>query len=280
MSVITTAAEPTASRGERSPFGDVLRSEWTKLRTVRSTYWTLIAATVSSIAVGVLACAAYVHHFHQASPAAQRLTIAHGDFDSAGQSLIGLSLGQLAIGVLGVLVVSAEYRTGMMRTALTAVPRRMTVLLAKVACFGGVALVIGQILSFGAYFLGQAVLSNASLGSGIGDPGMARAVVGTGVFIALVGLCGLGLGAMIRHTAGAVSALVGFLLVLTPIVQALPGSWGPAVGKFLPYEIGEQAVSGQRLSEHLSPGVGLAVMAGYAVVFLAVGAALLVRRDA
>jgi hypothetical protein len=280
MSVVSTTLEPAASRRERNTFADVLRSEWTKLRTVRSTYWTLIAATVTSIAIGALACAAYVHHFHEASPAAQRLTIAHGDFDSAGQSLIGLSLGQLVIGVLGVLVVSAEYRTGMMRTALTAVPRRMTVLLAKVACFGGVALVSGQILSFGAYFLGQAVLSNASLGSGIGDPGMARAVVGTGVFIALVGLCGLGLGAMVRHTAGAVSALLGFVLVLSVIVQALPGRWGSAVGKFLPYEIGEQVVSGQRLSQHLSPGVGLAVMAGYAAVFLAVGAALLVRRDA
>ena len=280
MTVIGTAVEPAAPRGERSPFWNVLRSEWTKLCTVRSTYWTLIAATVCSIAFGVLACAAYVHHFQQASPEAQRLTIAHGDFDPAGQSLIGLALGQLAIGVLGVLVISAEYRTGMMRTVLTAVPRRPTVLVAKVACFGAVALVVGEILAFGSFLLGQVVLSHASLAQGLGDPGMARAVVGTGVYLALIGLCGLGLGAIVRHTAGGVSALVGFLLVLTPIVHALPGSWGPEIAKFLPYEIGAQAVSGPHLAEHLSPGVGLAVLAGYAVVFLVIGGWLLVRRDA
>ncbi len=124
------------------------------------------------------------------------------------------------------------------------------------------------------------MLSNASLGTGIGDPGMARAVVGTGVYLGLVGLCGLGLGAIVRHTAGGVSALVGLLLVLTPIVQALPGRWGPEIGKFLPYEIGEQAVSGRHLPEHLSPGVGLALLAAYAAAFLVIGGWLLVRRDA
>jgi ABC-2 type transport system permease protein len=269
---------PSVRAGHLRPAG-VLRSEWTKLRSVRSTTWTLFATVVLTIGIGVLATATEASRWAHAS-ALDKLT-----FDPTNLSLTGLFLGQLAIGVLGVLAISAEYGSGTIRATLAAVPNRKLMLGAKTAIFGAVALVVGEVVSFGAFLVGQAILTGSTPHAALGDPGVLRAVVGGGLFLAVLGLLGLGLGTIIRHTAGAITAFVGLVLVLPLIVQALPTSISHAVGKFLPANIGNAmttVVPGGRVGSMplLSPWVGFGLLCAYAAIALVVGGIMLTRRDA
>ena len=141
-------------------------------------------------------------------------------FDPAQTSLVGLFIGQFAIGVLGALVLSAEYGTGTIRATFSAAPRRPMVLVAKAAVFGVVALVVAEVVAFVSFFLGQALLSAPATHATLSTPGALRQVVGSGLYIALLGLFALGLAAIIRHTAGAICAYLGILLML-PIILAL-----------------------------------------------------------
>lgn len=202
-----TAPSATAVPTRPAPAGragllNVTRSEWTKLWSVRSTGWTLLALVVATIGFGVLVCWGTESHVGDMS-VGQRT-----DFDAASTSLTGLAFGQLAIAVLGVLLITSEYSTGGIRTSLTAVPRRLRLLSAKTLVFAVVSLVVGLITSFAAFLCGQAVLALAGLQTGLGDPGVVRAVVGGGLFIAASGLFGLALGALLRHTAFAVTLAV------------------------------------------------------------------------
>jgi ABC-2 type transport system permease protein len=254
------------------------RSEWTKLRTVRSTTWSLVAMIVLTIGIGILATATEASRWASASPI-DRLT-----FDPTSLSLTGLLFGQLAIGVLGILVVSAEYGTGTIRATLAAIPNRPLVLAAKAVVFGAVAVVISLAASFGAFFIGQAILSGSTPHTSLGDPGVLRAVVGGGLYLAVLGLLAMGLATIIRHTAGAISAFVGILFILPLIMQALPSSIRDSAGKFLPASIGgamTSVVPGFKDFGHpFSPWVGFALLCGYAAVALGVGVWLLQRRDA
>jgi ABC-2 type transport system permease protein len=193
---------------------------------------------------------------------------------------VGFFFGQLVIGVLGVLVVSAEYGTGTIRATFSAAPRRPMVLAAKVAVFGAVTFLVSEVVAFVSYFLGQALLRSPAPHTTLGDPGALRAVFAAGVYLFLLGLLAVALATIIRHTAGAISAFVGILLVLPLIVGALPSSISNVVNKFLPADIGSAAVS--RVVDHttFTPWVGLAVLAGYVAVMFVAGAALLRRRDA
>jgi len=276
-----TAATPMADRvGHRPPghyrWPGVLRSEWTKFTSVRSTTWSLLATVVLTIAIGILATAVEAQRWNQLS-FVERLT-----FDPVRQSLTGILFSQLAIGVLGVLVVSAEYGTGTIRSTLAAVPNRPLVLGAKAAVFGVVALVVSEALSFAAFGIGQAILSGSTPTTSLSNPGALRAVVGAGLYLTLLGLFALGLAAIIRHTAGAISAFVGVLLVLPLIVQALPQSIIDDVGKFLPANIGVTMV-GLRTPigiDSFSPWAGLGLLALYAAAALVLGGWTMVRRDA
>jgi ABC-2 type transport system permease protein len=254
------------------------RSEWTKLRSVRSTTWSLGAMIVLSIGIGILSTATEANRWANAS-AIDRLS-----FDPTNLSLTGLIFGQLAIGVLGILVVSAEYGTGTIRATLAAIPHRPLVLGAKAAVFTAVSVVIGLVSSFSAFFIGQAILTGTTPHASLGDPGVIRAVVGGGLFLAVLGLLAMGLATIIRHTAGAISAFVGIMFILPLIMQALPSSIRDSAGKFLPASIGGAMMSvvpGFKDFGHpFSPWVGFAVLCGYAVVALGVGVWLLQRRDA
>ena len=168
----------------------------------------------------------------------------HYGFDPISTSLIGVIVSQFAIGVLGVLVMSAEYGTGTIRATLSAAPRRPLVLVAKVIVFGVVALVVAEVVSFLAFFVGQALLTAPAPHATLSSPGAWRAVVGSGLYVAVLGLFSLGLATIIRHTAGAISAFVGILLVLPLIVQALPTSLSLDVRRFLPDRIGAQIING------------------------------------
>jgi ABC-2 type transport system permease protein len=277
MTIITsTVAAPS---GPHYRPGGVLRAEWTKLRSVRSTAWTLVATIVATVGIGILATATEANNYLHGS-SLDRLT-----FDPTNLSLTGLLVGQLALGILGILAISAEYGTGTIRASLAAVPNRRMFLAAKAAVFTLVALVVGEIVSFGAFFIGQASLNSAVPHAAIGQPGVLSAVVGGGLYVAVLGLIGLGLGSIIRHTAGAISAFVGVIFILPLITRALPASIGNVVDKFEPGSIGNALTT---VNHVLPPGttpafsawVGFAILCGYAVVLLGVGAALLVRRDA
>lgn len=249
----------------------LLRSEWTKLRTVRSTMWTLGVTVVLGVGVSALACAETRVHW---------ATTGQSGFDPAGLSLIGVFIGQFAIGVLGVLVMSAEYGTGTIRATLSAAPRRPLLLLAKVVVFGAVALVVAEVVAFVAFFLGQALLSAPAIHATLSTPGALRQVAGSGLYVCVLGLLALGLATIIRHTAGAIAAFVVILLVLPPIVAALPNSLEYDIRPYLPDRIGLNMISLSSVPGAFSPWVGLLILCGYAAAALVIGGLLLVRRDA
>lgn len=289
----------TAQTAGRAGLRRAMAAEWTKLWSVRSTMWTLVATVVAVLGLCAISTG----------------TVSASDIieDPTRRSLIGIFLGQLIFGVLGVLVMSAEYGTGTIRATLSALPRRPVVLTAKVIVFGAVAVVVSEVLTFSAFAVGQALLSakhavgsstfatqhaqqlgvkiphgiQGVLSSGsasLGQPGVLRAVIGGGLYLAVLGLLALGLATIIRHTAGAISAFVGVVLVLPLIVQALPMSLSNAVARYLPANIGLVMFSTHGLPDRVgpafSPWTGFAILVLYTVVILGIGCWVLVRRDA
>jgi ABC-2 type transport system permease protein len=253
----------------------LLRSEWTKLRTVRSTMWTLGVTVVVGIGISALACAETRAHWSTMGPG-QRVS-----FDPTSTSLTALLFCQLAIGVLGVLVMSAEYGTGTIRATFAAAPRRPQVLAAKVIVFGVVTLVVAELVAFASFFVGQALLTAPATHASLSTPGALRAVVGTGLYLGVIGLFALGLATIIRHTAGAISAFVGLLLVLPIIIEALPSSLQFDIRRFLPLQIGGVMMSVNTQNGHsFGPWAGFLVLCVYAAALLVIGGVLLVRRDA
>ena len=201
-------------------------------------------------------------------------------FDPVSTSMSGLALGQLAIAVLGVMVISSEYSTGGIRVSLTTVPRRMRLLTAKALVFTGVAFVVGLATSFGAFYAGQPWFSERGIGASLGDPGVLRAVIGGGLYVAASGLFGLAMGALLRRTAGAVTAAVALLLVVPPLMNLLPGAWGDAVVRYFSSNAGQQISYTHQSGNYLTPWVGFGVYCLWWIVPLAVGAWLMERRDA
>ncbi|MGH3400551.1 MAG: ABC transporter permease [Streptosporangiaceae bacterium] len=269
------AARPAALPAPAGQAGlrGTLASEFTKIRSTRSTWWTLLALIVVTVGFGALA-----------SFGATRGGGAHGpDFDATMHSLGGLYLGQLIIAVLGALAITSEYSTGMIRTSLTAMPRRGVVFAAKALVFGVVAFVIGLITSFASFFLGQAIMSSDHINASLGQPGVLRAVIGGALFLTACGLLSFGIGMMLRHTAGAITASIGLLFVLTVLVQFLPQSWQDDVDKWIPALAGSQVWAvkvGPGGPPMFSAWGGFAVLAGYAAAALIGGFVLFRGRDA
>ena len=257
----------------RAGFGDALRSEFTKIKSTRSTYWTLLALVVVCVGIGALTCAGTASHPQGVSPT---------NFDATQQSLAGLYVGQLVIAVLGALTITSEYSTGMIRTTLSVQPRRGVVFAAKALVFAAVTLVTGLIASFGSFFVGQAILSSHHLSATLGEPNVLRAVIGGALFLTACGMLAYGLGAILRHTAAAISAAIGLLFVLTVLVQFLPHTWQNNVDKWMPALAGSQiwttkATGGPHL---FSAWPGFAVLAGYAAVAIIAGLVCFRTRDA
>ena len=268
---MTTAAltRPQASYGFRS----VAQMEWLKLRSVRSTAWVLLVFAAGMIGLAILVMAH--QHWATMSPADR------ASFDPTNNSFAGLALGQLALGVLGVLAITTEFSSGMIRATLAAVPRRPLLLAAKAAVLGAVTLIAGEILAFVAFAVGEAVLRSPAPQATLGQPGVLRAVLMGGAYPALIALMALGLGAVIRHTAGAICAVVGILFVLPLILVPLGTSIQNSVGQFMPMLIAENSLTAVKPQSHtLSPGLGLSMLCVYAVVALAAGGWALARRDA
>jgi ABC-type transport system involved in multi-copper enzyme maturation permease subunit len=249
-------------------------SEWTKLRTLRSTVWSLLAAVAFLIGFSILVPEVVVHHWPPTDPR-DALT-----FDPVGVSLVGGFFAQLAIGVLGVLLMTGEYATGMIRATLAAVPKRIPVLWAKALVFGVVSLVLTSVACLVAFTIGQAILSTKHIETSLGQPHVTRAVIGSALYLAGIGLLGLGLGALLRNTAGAISTLFGMLFVLPVVVHFLPSSWSDAIGKYLPSQAGQGIYSLHTDPGMLGPWTGYLVFLLYAAVALVLAGVSLVRRDA
>ena len=251
-----------------------VRAEWTKLRSVRSTVWTLLATVGLAVGFGALIAASEMGTWDDLD-AAEQLR-----FDPTSFSLSGLFLAQLAVGVLGVLVITSEYATGQIRATFGATPQRLTVLAAKAATFTAVVLATGLVASLSAFLTGQAIFSSKGLQASLADPGVLRAVVGGALYLAGVGLLGVGIGAIVRRTAGAVAVLVALLFIVPLVTGFLPTSFQDAVGRYLPAQAGMAVFNVVADPRALSPWVGFSVLVAYGVVSLVIGGVLLVRRDA
>jgi len=262
--VTTSPSAPIAVRAL-----DLLASEWIKLRSVPSTGWTLLAAAVIAIAAGSF-FAATVKASH----------IDHATFDAVQVSLTGLLIVQLAFGAFGTLAITSEHATGMIRTTFAAAPRRGAVLAAKAAVTGAAALAAGEAIAFAAFFAGQQVLSGKHLAVSLAAPGVVRAVAGAGFYLFIVALVGLGLGTIIRHTAGAVAA-VGLIFIQALIVNLVFPDPTSKAGHYVLLWAG-QAISSVRAHIYGYPAVGQAflVCIAYAAAPLAIAAFLIRRRDA
>jgi len=274
----TISADPTLalerSRPDTLPLTGVIASEATKFRSVRSTWWTLLCTAAMMVGFGVLFCYAYVARFDRLD-ARERLL-----FDPTLHSLRGLFLAQLAVGVLGVLIVTNEYATGMIRNTFAAVPQRSAVLAAKLVVFSAAALVVTTVSSFAAFLVGQSILSQKHVQASLSDPGVLRAVIGAALYLVGIGVLGVGLGVLLRRTAGAIATLVGLILVLPILAQALPSPWNTDVAKLLPDGAGQAILQVHHTTDSLSPLIGFALFCGYLAVILTAAFITLARRDA
>ena len=279
---VTTATETgtaatTAAEGRRAGLGALMLSEWTKIRSVRSTVWSLALLLVLFPAFAVLFVSVGVAQWDQASPENRAQIVADPASTILGS---GFLISQLAVCVLGVLVIASEYSTGMIRASLMAVPRRLPVLAAKSLVFGLLVLAVSLVAAFTAFFLGAPMLSSKAPVS-LGDPGVLRAVLGSGLYLAVLGLFALAIGAIVRHTAGGITGVIGFVLVLAPIVQLLPGQVGKYLHAYMPTEAGHLISQARRApGDLLSPWQGFGVFCLWTAVLLTVAAVLLKRRDA
>ena len=271
LQVPTTVIGPPPAAGYRpATFANAFLSEWTKIRTLRSTFFTLAATLAFVVGLGALISYESSVHFGPGN----------GTWDPTSTSLSGLVIGQLTIAVLGVLAITSEYSTGMIRTSLAAVPRRGRLLAAKAAVFGAVAVVTGELVSWVAFFVGQLMISGHQPTASLGQPDVARAVVGGGLYIALIGLMAVAAGTILRYTAAAITAVIGVLFVLPGVREALPNSWRLPVEKYWPTGAGEQVLMVTRDANTLPAWLGFGELALFVAVLLALGYFLLQRRDA
>ena len=262
--------------GGRVTFGGVLRSEWIKFRSLRSTWFSLLAALAIVDGLGTLFAAL---HAHRMTSGARRGELVF--FDATQVSLRGVFLAQLAIGVLGVLVITGEYSTGMIRSSLSAVPRRYPLVAAKAIVFAVPVFVVCLAATFAGFLLGQWAQASTHAEASLSTPGAWRAIIGGALYLTLIGVLGIGLGFVIRNTAGAIATLFGVVLVAPLLAQALPSPYDADVSKYLPLNLGQRVSETINVDTNLlRPWVGIGVLASYVVIALAAGAAMLSRRDA
>ena len=275
---VTTAARPAnavtrPSGGAAAHAVEVLVSEWLKLRTIRSTWWTLAGVLVFNVA-GATALGIVLPKTLNASDQAKH-------HDPVQLSLVGIHLSQVAIGVLGVLIISSEYNSGMIRASLAAVPPRRLLLAAKAVVLAAVAAAVGLASTWGSWAAFNVFLPSGNpMRMPLSDPGVARAFTGAGLFLAVLALAGLGLGAILRSGAGAITAVFGLLFVPTILMETLPASWRDSAGRYMPMNAAEAVYQVPQQPDALAPWVGLGLVCGYAAAALVAGFILISRRDA
>jgi len=270
-----TAPRIAAGRAVPSPLvraRDVLAFEWTKLRSVRSNYWTLLIAAV--VTLGVTAIVAQSIASAPAPPPGGPMNALISSFLGYGEYLV------LPVTILSVLTFTSEYSSGLIRTTFTAVPRRRAVLAAKAAVTGAAALIAGELLAFACFLSAQAILDRHHRGLALSHPGALRAVLAAGLVLAACAVAGVGVGAIIRHTAGAIAAAVIAIYLMAAACLVLPHPWNVRLGRFtLPFAA-YQLVSTHAQPGLLSPGLSVLVVLGWPAAALLAAALLITRRDA
>jgi ABC-type transport system involved in multi-copper enzyme maturation permease subunit len=268
----TVVARATPAAVPRVTQWRVITSEWIKLRSLRSTVIAFISAIVVLIGLGLL--------FSGISSG--QIGTGGGPFhDPTGASLAGVNGTQLIVGVLGVLFIAGEYSTGMIRSSLAAVPKRLPVLWGKAVVFASATFALMTAASFAAFLGGQAIFAHSAVGASLGQPGVLRAVFGAGVFLSAVGLIGIALGALLRNTAGAIATLFGVVFLLPSLIDLiLPQSWSNVIGPYLPGNAGDALMRVHPTDGLLSPWPAAAVLLGYLIALFAGAAIRLKRRDA
>lgn len=260
-------------------FGRLMQAEWTKIRSVRSTIWTLIVFVIATLGLTALFTWLTVHQMQNGHG------VRRGDDLLADPvSFIlgtGLSLGQLAICVLGALTITTEYTTGVIRASLLAVPRRLPMLAAKAAVFAALIFVIAEVIVFCSFFIGKQLV-HPVVSVSLGQPGVTRAVIGAGLYLTVLGLFALAIGTLIRHSAGAIATVIGLVLVVPPLLSLLDSyDWGEHIHSWFPTVAGGYITSDHQASDQLlSPWQGFAVFCGWTALLLIAGGYLLRRRDA
>jgi ABC-2 type transport system permease protein len=270
---VTSIAVPGAAPRGGVTQARVIRSEWTKLRSLRSTRWSLLVATVLTIGFPILASAVISAHWGQRSPSDR------ANFHPLDVGLIGSQIAQLAIGVLGVLVITGEYSTGMIRASFTAVPKRLPVLWAKVFVFALVTFVLMLPAVLIGFFASQSILSRHHIQARFSDPHVARAVIGAALYLTVIAVLSLAIGTILRNTAGGIATFAAILFVIPPLMNVLPTSWNDAASRYLPSNAGRAILSVTKDPSNLAPWTGFGVFCAYAAGALVVAAILLVRRD-
>lgn len=266
-----TALPPASGR---AGFSGALRSEWTKIRSVRSTMWTLGSAIVVTIGISVLGNWGRANHGD--ATAAQ---LAHEDLTQ--RTLFGIILGQLIMVVFGAMAITSEYSTGMVRTSLTAQPRRAPVFWAKLLVVSAVAFVVGEVISFVSFLISSSFWRGKGVSLSLSTPHAMQAVVGGGLYLAGSAILAFGLGAVLRHTAGAITSGVGLLFVLTILVNFLPQSWQDHLDKWLPFNSGGQVWATQHQpGTDLGAWTGFGVFMIYGAVAVLLGGYIFRNRDA
>lgn len=263
----TNVTLPRLPHNGRVNLARLVDSEWTKLRSVRSTIWSLLVAVVFTVGLSALVPEVRMHHLRAGEHIDNPLEL----------TLAGIQMAQLAIGVLGVLVISGEYSTGMIRSTMAAAPRRLPVLWSKAIVYGATILALMLPSAFIAFFIGHAIMQPHHQAVAFGAGGVVRALVGAALYLTVIGLFALGIGAIVRNTAGGIALFAGIMFVLPPLMNVLPTSWNNAASPYLPLQAGERVL--QLQGGTLSPWQGFAVLCGYAVAALVVAAVLLKRRD-
>lgn len=269
----TTMAGMSDGGARTQTLADVVASEWIKVRTVRSTWWTLATAVVLTVGFGVLLSAGTALTWDDAEGS-------FGQVDAVALSLAGMLFGELALAVFGVLFITSEYSTGAIRTTLVAVPRRSRVVVAKAVVVAGVTLVVAAVAVFVSFFAGQSLLATEGLAVGIGEPNVVRALVGSVLYLVAAALFGLGVGLVVRNTGGGITAAVVGLIVAPSLSGLLPGQWGAAVNRFVTSNPGRPVTSVETIPDQLGPWVGYAVFVAWGLALLVAGTVLLRTRDA
>lgn len=250
----------------------VMRSEWTKLWSLRSTWWTLLVMFVVTVGFSALASWGTATHLNEARRG--------GPLDPTNVSLAGILFGQLAIAVLGVLVISGEYSTGGIKSSLTAVPQRLRLLTGKAAVFTLVAVVSGLITSFVSFYVGMVFFDAQNAGVAITQPHVLRAVIGGGLLLTASGLLGYAFGTLLRHSAGAISVSVALLFVIPIVLSAIPSDTVKSVNKYFLNSAGAHVTEVVRAPDALGPWQGYVVFVLEVAFVLLIGAVAMHRRDA
>ena len=254
-------------------FRRLLRSEWTKIWSVRSTAWSLAILVIGGVGLNALLVGLMAAHWNTLSAADRQAVTVRGVFGP------GLTFAQLPLCVLGVLVITSEYSTGMIRSSLLAVPRRTPVLAAKAAVFGVVAFAAGGLLAFVSFPIAQAMIGSR-VAESLGDPATLRAAFGTGLYLAVLGVFSFAVGVMVRHTAAAITAIIVIFVVFGDLSQLLPGSVGRHINAYMPANAGILVTHiRQQAADLLSPWQGFGVLCLWTAVLLAAAGFLLARRD-